>query len=86
MLLAEYQAGNTTTGNEIVVVLDLLRNRDGTREEDYTKCNNWLDGEVEEPVNMKDIIQTTSDFLISHDKKELMELLDEFKEQESYKN
>ena len=29
-------------------------------------------------------IKNTSDFLISHDKKELLELLDEFKDQENF--
>ena len=34
--------------------------------------------------SVKDIIESTSNFLISHDKKELLELLDDFKEEEIY--
>ena len=83
LLLAEYNAGNTTTHNEIVAILDELKNRDGIDEEDYIKCNDLLsDADPEE--NVGDIIECTSDFLISHDKKELLELLDEFKDEENF--
>ena len=42
LLVAEYKAGNTTTRNEIVAVLDELRNRNLITEKQYTGCNNWL--------------------------------------------
>ena len=43
LLMAEYKAGNTTTRNEIVAILDLLREQDFITEEEYNEFNNWLD-------------------------------------------
>ena len=73
LLLAEYNAGNTTTHNEIVAILDELKRRDAIDEEDYIKCNNLLSG-IDPAEDVDEIIDSTSDFLITHDKKELLEL------------
>ena len=45
LLTAEYDAGNKTTRNEIVAILDRLYDRKGITEKDYNECNNWLDAE-----------------------------------------
>ena len=42
VLLGEYQAGNTITRNEIVAILNRLRERDAISEEEYMECNNFL--------------------------------------------
>ena len=42
LLVAEYEAGNTMTRNEIVAILDRLRDRDLIDEEAYTEFNDWL--------------------------------------------
>ena len=42
VLLGEYQAGNTTTRNEIVAILDRLRERDAISEKEYMDYNNCL--------------------------------------------
>ena len=40
--MGEYKAGNTTTRNEIVAVLDQLRDRNAITEKQYIGCNGWL--------------------------------------------
>ena len=40
LLSAEFDAGNTTTRNELVAVLDELRRKNAITEEDYTSINN----------------------------------------------
>ena len=42
LLIAEYHAGNTTTRNEIVAVLDELRSRNAIDESQYASYNNIL--------------------------------------------
>ena len=66
-MLDEYEAGNTTTRNDIVAILYELRNRYDIGEEECRKCNNWLNKD-----SVKYIIEFTSNFIISHDKKELL--------------
>ena len=46
-LVAEYEAGNEATRNEIVAVLDALYDRNIITEEQYIGCNNWLDDQSE---------------------------------------
>ena len=43
LLAAEYDAGNTTTRNEIVAILDRLRAQNFIAEEEYDELNDWLD-------------------------------------------
>ena len=45
LLVAEYHAGNTTTRNEIVAVLDELRSRNAIDEKEYVAYNNDLGGD-----------------------------------------
>jgi len=77
LLLAEFEAGNTATRNEIVAILDELWNRNAIDEQSYIDFNNRI------PIKGKglktDMIQDTVKYLIAHDKKELMKLLKEFK-------
>ena len=47
LLAAEYKAGNTTTRNELVAVIDELRRRDLITEKQYIGCNDWLNEEEE---------------------------------------
>ena len=42
LLIGEYSAGNTTTRNEIVSILDVLRKRKLMTEKEYTTINNLL--------------------------------------------
>ena len=42
LLLGEYKAGNTTTRNELVAVLDQLRSRKAISEENYRAVNSSL--------------------------------------------
>ena len=71
LLLTEYEAGNTSSRNEIMVNLDELRNGKGIGEEEYIEYNYRLNKD-----NVKDIIDSTSEVLIREDKKELLELLE----------
>ena len=48
LLTAEYDAGNKTTRNQIVAILDQLYDRKVITEEDYIECNNWLDAEEDD--------------------------------------
>ena len=45
LLTAEYKAGNKTTRNEIVAILDELRDRNFITEKQYIGCNEWLNEE-----------------------------------------
>ena len=65
LLVAEYKAGNTTTRNEIVAILDELRNRKVITEKQYTGCNNWLSDEDEDCV--QDICDKLSDLAEKYD-------------------
>ena len=47
-MTAEYDAGNKTTRNQIVAILDQLYDRKVITEEDYIECNNWLDAEEDD--------------------------------------
>ena len=40
--MGEYRAGNTTTRNELVAVLDQLRDLDGITEKEYKAFNSKL--------------------------------------------
>ena len=42
LLLAEFRAGNTTTRNEIVFILDELRRRKQMSKKEYKEINNFL--------------------------------------------
>ena len=45
LLFAEYKAGNTTTSNEIIAILDRLLEQDFITEEEYNELNNCLDSD-----------------------------------------
>ena len=45
LLTGEYKAGNKTTRNEIVAILDELRGRNLITEKQYIGCNDWLNEE-----------------------------------------
>ena len=65
LLLAEYEAGNTSSRNEIMIILDELRYDKGIGEEEYIIYNNRLNKE-----HVKDIIDSTFNFLIEKMKKD----------------
>ena len=83
--------------NEIVFILDELLRQEAISRETYTQVNNILaesldedDGDTkdldvdtgdEEEDEVKKIINSTVDYIVVHDKKELMELLTELKEE-----
>ena len=46
LLSGEYKAGNTTTRNELVAVLDELHRRDEISEQVYVNINNMIDPAV----------------------------------------
>ena len=77
LLLAEFEAGNTTTRNEIVAILDQLWDQNAIDEQSYIDFNNRI------PIKGKglktNLIQDTVKYLVAHDKKELVKLLKDFK-------
>ena len=51
LLTGEYKAGNKTTRDEIIAILDELRRRDLITEKQYIGCNDWLnEGEDDDPT------------------------------------
>ena len=46
-LAAEYDAGNKATRNELVAVINALRDRNFITEKQYIGCNNWVDDQSE---------------------------------------
>ena len=77
--------------NELVFPLDELLRKDGINREEYTQLNNILAESLgsgielaekekteDDKGKLKKLIQSTIEYLIQHDKRELLELLNEF--------
>ena len=62
LLTAEYDAGNKTTRNQIVAILDRLYDRKLITEDEYNECNNWLNAE-EDDHHKKEHVQKICDKL-----------------------